>query len=231
MRLRAVPRPDGKKGCWDEERVVEWRDVKRAAQLSGTTTHIGRIFAICVEKNSELEPEKRKFKGRAVFGGDQVRDECGNWAMFQDLGSCPATMDAARAGDVYGCLPGHATEQSDAEQAYTQAMLVGTETWVRIPPEQWPASWAGKSDPVCPLILALYGHPDSGGHWEAHCEKHLLEAGFVPITSWRSCFWHPRLELFLVVYVDDFKLSGPAGHLAEGWKLIRSSIKTDEPHP
>jgi len=34
-----------------------------------------------------------------------------------------------------------------------------------------------------------------------------------------------------VVYVDDFKLSGPTGNLQEGWALIRRSIKTDEPHP
>ena len=56
-RLRAVPRPDGKKGCWDEDQVCEWQDIKRAAALSGGKAHIGRIFAICVEKNSELEPE------------------------------------------------------------------------------------------------------------------------------------------------------------------------------
>ena len=149
-RLRAVARPDGKFGCWDEDLVAKWRDIKRAAALSGTTAHIGRIFAICVEKNSELPPEKRKYKGRAVFGGDQVRDEAGNWAIFPDLGSCPATMEAARAGDAYGCLPGHAAEQCDAEQAYTQAMLCGTDTWVRIPKDQWPASWVGKyDDTVC----------------------------------------------------------------------------------
>ena len=132
-RLRAVPRPDGKFGCWDEGQVAEWSDVRRAAKLSGTTAHIGRAFAICVEKNSELEPPQRKYKGRAVFGRDQVRDESGNWAIFQDLGSCTASMDAARAGDVYGSLPGHSSEQCDAEQGYTQAMLCGTETWVRIP--------------------------------------------------------------------------------------------------
>ena len=141
-------------------------------------------------------------------------------------------MDAARTGDAYGCMPGHTAEQCDAEQAYMQAMLVCANTWVRIPRDQWPASWAGKyTDPVCPLVLALYGHPDSGGHWEAHCEKHLLEAGYVPIPSWRSCFWHPTLKLFLVVYVDDFKFSGPADKIAEGWELIRRHIKTDEPHP
>ena len=30
-----------------------------------------------------------------------------------------------------------------------------------------------------------------------------------------------RLDLFMTVYVDDFKLAGPKGNLAEGWRLIR----------
>ena len=33
----------------------------------------------------------------------------------------------------------------------------------------------------------------------------------------------------LVVYVDDFKLSGPTGNLSKGWSLIRSGIRTEEP--
>ena len=83
---------------------------------------------------------------------------------------------------------------------------------------------------VVPLRLALYGHPDAGGYWEAHCESHLASVGFVPISEWRSCFWHPALRLFLVVYVDDFKLSGPAVNLAAGWALIRQGVATDKPH-
>ena len=58
-----------------------------------------------------------------------------------------------------------------------------------------------------------------------------MNAGFVPVPNWRSCFWHPKLQLHLVVYVDDFKLSGPTENLAEGWRLIREHIKTDDPHP
>jgi len=232
QRLRQVPRKDGKRGVWDEERVREWQTVKREAQDRGEKAHVGRVFDVVVEKNHELveEDPQRKYKGRAVFGGDNVRDEVGNYALFQDLGSCPATMEAARAADAYGCIEGHDVQQCDAEQAYTQAELKGTNTWVRLPRDQWPESWAGMKDPVCPLILALYGHPDSGGHWEVHCESRLKEKGYVPIPSWRSCFWHPRLRLFLVVYVDDFKLAGPTANLKEGWELIRSSIKTDEPH-
>ena len=36
-------------------------------------------------------------------------------------------------------------------------------------------------------------------------------------------------QLFLVVYVDDFKLAGPTDKLATGWELIRSCISTDPP--
>ena len=138
-RLRAVPQPGtDRKGCWDEDKVREWRDVKAEAQRRGVKAHVGRIFDICVQKNSELpdDDKRKKYKGRAVFGGDNVRDEVGNWAMFQDLGSCPATMEAARTADAYGCFPGHASQQADAEPAYTQARLCGTETWVRLPQEQ-----------------------------------------------------------------------------------------------
>ena len=175
---------------------VSW--IKKKARIENRKGHIGRVFDIIVEKNSELPvgDKRRKFKGRAVFEGNFVKDEQGDWAIFQDLGSCPATMEAARAGDAYGCMPGHTVEQSDAEQAYTQAELVGVETWVRLPRDQWPQAWhdAKMVDPVVPLILALYGHPDSGSHWERHCEAKLQEADYQPIPNWRSCFWHPRLK-------------------------------------
>ena len=42
---------------------------------------------------------------------------------------------------------------------------------------------------------------------------------------------HPKLKLYLIVYVDDFKMAGPRVSLSEGWKLIRSGITTDDPVP
>eukprot|EP00959_Pyramimonas_sp_CCMP1952_P351645 7367838-Pyramimonas_sp.AAC.1 len=50
-------------------------------------------------------------------------------------------------------------------------------------------------NPVWPLFLSLYGHPDSGGYWEQRCEGHATAQGF---------------------------LSGPADKLAEGWKLLQT---------
>ena len=90
------------------------------------TVHFARIFDICVEKGSELpvgHPE-RKHKGRAVLQGDQVKDQ--NWeaAIFQDLGSSPAAVEASRAADAYGLLPGHCIQVADADQAYAHSYLV-----------------------------------------------------------------------------------------------------------
>ena len=226
-RLLAAP------GCWDESEVREMSDVRAEARRLNKVVHFGTIFGICVEKGSELPSgdPRRKYKGRYVFRGNDVKDQ--NWqaAMFQELGSSPAAIEAGKSADFYGLIPGHATEQSDAEQAYTQSILEGTETWVMLPRDRWPPSWHGMRNPVCPLRLALYGHPDSGGFWERHCEAHVKSVGFEPITDWRSCFWHPVLKLFLVVYVDDFKLSGPVGSLPEGWRLLRGGLEMEEPHP
>ena len=46
-----------------------------------------------------------------------------NWemAVFQDMGSNPSNMQSGKSADCYGCMPGHTTEQADAEQAHIQA--------------------------------------------------------------------------------------------------------------
>ena len=211
-------------GTWDLKSVREWDSVRNEAKKNKETIHIGRVFPILVEKNSELPEDHpdRKFKGRVVFDGSDVRDQDRQVALFQELSSSPATMQASKAADVYAMFDGNDGEQSDARQAYTQSKLGGKATWVRLPKEAWPPHWEGTyKEPVVRLILSLYGHPDSGGFWEKHCENHLLKQGFETIPSWRSCYWHPALKLLLIVYVDDFKLSGPKGNLATGWKLIQ----------
>ncbi len=226
-----------KKQCWSEDAksVREWKHVAAEARNSETTVHIGRLCCICVEKGSELKADdkRRKFKGRVVFLGNNVKDQNWDYAVFQELSSCPATMEGSRSADCYGCIPGNNVMQADAEQAYIQAKLEGTPTWVEIPREEWPDEWVkrGMIRPVCPLHLALYGHPDSGGHWEAHCEAHLASVGFVRIPDWHSTFWHPEHKLFLVVYVDDFKLSGPEEKLQVGWNLISQGITLEKPEP
>ena len=230
-RLRSIKHKDGV-GVWDESKVQEKWKVAAEANKAGVIVHFARIFDLCVEKGSELpkDSKDRKFKGRAVLQGDQVKDQ--NWeaAMFQDLSSSPAAMEASRAADAYGMLPGNDIEVADADSAYTQSYLEGpVKTWVSIPKEQWPQKWfdEGFKDPVCPLVLSLYGHPDAGGYWERHCDKTLQSKGWNPIPGWRSCYWHEECQTYLIVYVDDFKMAGPAEHKARLW----SEIIGDPDHP
>ena len=106
--------------------------------------------------------------------------------MFQELGSHPPTMEAGRSCDAYGLFEGHKIEQADAKRAYTQAKLTnpqGIATYVLLPEDQWPQKWKDNKmrKPMCRLDKALYGHPESGGHWEQHCERHVMAQGFMPI--------------------------------------------------
>ena len=145
-------------------------------------------------------------------------------------------MEAGRAVDFVGCAPGNCLTTADAEQAYVQADLKGKETWVALPEEAWPDDWWDKTGsplydrPVVRLYKALYGHPQSGSFWEDHCDERVQKAGFVPVgPSWPSCYVHPKLGLFLTIYVDDFKMAGPKGNIEEGWSRLRKGLKI-EPH-
>ena len=144
--------------------VREWGAVAASARRRGETVHHGSLATICVEKNSELAEDDpaRKFKGRTVFLGDNVHDQ--NWeaAVFQDIGSSPATIEAGRVADCYGLAPGHEISTADGEQAYIQAELRGPKTWVELPRMMWPEEWAGMRHPVVVLRRALYGHPNAG---------------------------------------------------------------------
>lgn len=213
---------------------------------------MGRFFGFMVEKNFE-SPEHRKFKYRVVYQGNNVVTQNYEIAMFQDLGSAPASMEAGKAGDCYGCFHGNAIEQADAEQAYVQAKFEGgTETWISLPIEAWPDSWfrrasptSGAADlpvvrtientihrrPVVRLLRALYGHPDAGSIWEHYCHKQCLSVGFEPVDNWPSCYFHKALKIMLTIYVDDLKVSGPRQNLREGWNLLSSVLDLEPEGP
>ena len=224
---------------FDMDSVAEWSIVRDSARMRGETIHHGSLATIVVEKGAEL-PEgntSRKYKGRTVFLGDQVKDQNADTAIFEDLQSSPAAMEAGRVVDFWGCLPNHGLSTADGVQAYIQADLRGPKTWVDIPREHWPPKWFRADGspmygrPVVRLIKALYGHPNAGAFWEQECGRRLRTLGFAPIDEWPSVFFHAEEQCLLVVYVDDFKLAGPTTTLASMWTLIRSIITTTDPEP
>ena len=218
---------------WIDADVEEWSDIVARTRKAGQIVHLGYLHGLMVEKNSELpdNDENKKLKYRVVFLGDRVRTQNWEQAMFQDQGSAPATMEAAKFCDMYGLFPDHDIEQADAEQAYVQAELRGPPTYVVLPEDGLPtnpellAKFRSMKQPVVRLRKALYGHPDSGTFWEEHCDKKVRSCGFIPISeSWPSCYYHPKLKLMLTVYVDDFLMSGPKANLRPGWDMLRSDV-------
>ena len=82
-RLRSI----GEQGCWDESDPQEHSKIADKCKREGYEAHFGRIFEICVEKNSHLPKDdpNRKFKGRVVYQGNNVRDHWGQAAVFEEL--------------------------------------------------------------------------------------------------------------------------------------------------
>ena len=112
-------------------------------------------------------------------------DQNYNYAIFQDLGSSLATLQAAKVVNFFGWLPDHAIEIADAEQACSHADMKGDPTWACLPPKACPVWWRKKVPsfrrPVSRLKKALYGYPDGGASSEQNCDAHVQAVGFMPI--------------------------------------------------
>ena len=78
----------------------------------------------------------------------------------------------------------------------------------------WPPEWLTKhgkplfSDPVVPLLKALYGRPKFGALWEKHMASILTE------LMWKKCGFHPGILIHasgavLAVYVDNLLMVAP----------------------
>ena len=109
------------KGLWEQEvfdfsQTRQYDDVVSEAKRKGQKVHMARVHGLIYEKNYQLKEDDpaRKFKGRGVLLGDQVKDQNMEAALFQDLGNSPATFDASRWADYYGCLAGNDVQMADA---------------------------------------------------------------------------------------------------------------------
>ena len=86
----------------DYSTVAPINQKKKEASDSSKTFHFGRVFPLCHIKHSELDAKHRKYKGRCVFGGNDIRDESGVLAIFQEQGASASNMTAANSGPLPG---------------------------------------------------------------------------------------------------------------------------------
>ena len=133
--------------------------------------HFASLMDICHLKNSEMEPQNQKYKGRVVLPGDIVEDDSGSCAVFTEQGSSASQMTAAKVMDGISRLPGCSGQAADAVSACTQVKMEDASTlfkfpksecpdiWMRLPKHKLPKSWSSMEDPVVPLERNLFGHP------------------------------------------------------------------------
>jgi len=218
------------KGTWDIKTVMEQRHLLQKARKNGEKLHLGSLMTICSEKFAEMDAALRVLKGRVVFRGDCTKDQDGTAAVFQNLTASPTSITSANANIAYGRIPGNKTSSADAVKAYVQALLKAKNpTWVKIPFELWEPGWESKfSQPVCLLIKALYGHPESGSHWENHLTKVVRKLGGVTVPEHPSSFWFEDAKLLLTVYVDDFLLSGPIEAHEDFWSKLSKEVEVED---
>ena len=148
---------------------MEKADVlKRKVKSPKLTLHFGSLMELCHEKHSELPPEKRGYKGRVVFRGDQVRDDTGHFAVFTEQSTSASHLESAKVLDAIARFPGNDGEDADARGAYHQVILEeepeykDTETCIPFPRNRRPKSWDKFTESVYLLKRNLYGHPLAG---------------------------------------------------------------------
>ena len=71
----------------------------------------------------------------------------------------------------------------------------------------------------------------AGLFWEQHCSKAIHSCGFDPVARWECLYKHKKEQLFLSVYVVDFKMTSKAANLIKIWKRLGELLELDTPTP
>ena len=225
------------KRAWLVDKVQSKKVIMAEAKKNGKLVHFGSLMDLCFEKHSEQPIENRKYKGRVVFRGDQVKDQENTHAVFNEQTSSSSHMASAKLLDAMARMPGFDGEDADAVGAYTQVVL-SRRGWLGgnldySSSSQTPRSWRNLDidDPVVPLRLNLYGHPKAGSLLGAVLRQEHPAEWLQKMRGWDNVFQHRQKKLWLSVYVDDFKLVGDKDSIAPMWKALMRTIDLEPPIP
>ena len=218
---------------WDEDNPMELNALLKDPKYPEAM--IGRVFGIMGVRSDEVKKslEDLDMKFRVVFQGSNVRTKTGTSAidLYDEVSNAPASFTASRV--VLGCAAVSHMRVSfrDALQAFLQAKISTpgrVSTWIELPREWLPASWFYDGEartkpkyhrPVCELLLALYGHPESGPLYDNLMEKVLVSDNWERVYEWPGVFIHPDGSV-LVIYVDDLMMAGIAGVDTKHWESL-----------
>ena len=111
-------------GTWDESKIRPKAEVLAEARAKGHRIHVGALMVIVSIKGYEKSPAEWLIKARIVFGGDAVRDEVNQAAVFDELAaSAPTSLGGLNMIIAFGLVERNACSTSDCIKAYVQSFL------------------------------------------------------------------------------------------------------------
>ena len=93
------------------------------------------------------------------------------------------------------------------------------------------SSWAEVSKSGMPTTSCLARTPRCGGLLGASLSRFPPSLRFYHRARLASAYWHAKSRVLLLVYVDDFKMSGPAASVSAAWTRIRQELHIGDPAP
>jgi hypothetical protein len=91
------------KNVWSDISVMEKSERITLAKQEGKTIHLAEVMPLASIKHWE-SPERRKYKGRLVSRGGQVRDTWGGAAQFGEMYLTPTNIQAINLAIYYGII-------------------------------------------------------------------------------------------------------------------------------
>ena len=95
-------------GTWIESQIQSKADVLSWSRRTSNSVHFGSLMVIVSVKGAELSPDSWKLKARIVFRGENIRDEGGMSAVFDELYSgSPSSLEGLNTTIAFGLLDSH----------------------------------------------------------------------------------------------------------------------------
>ena len=164
-----------------------------------------------------------------------MRDDNSDHALFNKLGSSPASMEAAKLLDAFGSQPVffRNSKQMQSKPIYKPSSQGCPHGYHCL---ETGGLKTGKKNTGSPWYQCCWPYmviSDSGGIWENHLNGRVVKQGWKQILPdiWHSIFHHQELNCLLVVYVDDFKIAGPSANMEKAWASIKAAVNSGDPEP
>ena len=145
--------------AWHLTKVRNKSEVIAEARNEDRTIHFASLMDVCHLKNSELEPQFEKCKGRIVFQGDFVKDDSGSYAVFIEQGSLASQVTAAKVMDIVTRLPACGGQAADAISAYTRVKMEDAPSFIENSKVRMSKHLHTSTEAHMAKIMVQYGRP------------------------------------------------------------------------